>query len=72
MGNLCTFHSALLVKSKTAVNNSLFLKSRQVHKVLVTAWAATSLPLDLRSSHMPQQGCNGEVCGRAGRGGCPG
>lgn len=58
MGNLYLL-LGFAVKSKTALNCSLFLKSRQVHKVLVTAWAATSLPLDLCSSHNPSSDIKG-------------
>lgn len=46
MGNLYLLLS-FAVKSKAALNNSLFLKSRQIHKALVTAWAATSLSAPL-------------------------
>lgn len=44
LGNLC-LPLSFAVKSKTPLNNSLFLKSRQVHEAPVPAWAATSLPL---------------------------
>lgn len=44
LGSLC-LPLSFAVKLKTPLNNSLFLKSRQVQKAPVPAWAATSLPL---------------------------